>query len=288
MTLASQIITRFAPSPTGYLHMGHGFSAKLSYDFARKHDGRFLLRMEDIDHTRCTAAYEQAIYQDLKWIGLEWEMPVWRQSEHINDYRAALNILDKKGLLYPCFCSRKDIRREISDSSQAAHNPDGPLYPGTCRDLTMAERQAHFSAGRPHALRLDMAKALALAGNTPLTWTDLAAEEQIATPKILRQTIGDVVLSRKEVATSYHLSVVVDDHLQKISHVIRGRDLFQASPLHRLLQFLLGYATPVYLHHDLLYDDTGHKLAKSNHSPALRELRAAGRDPAELLRRYFL
>jgi len=288
MNNAPQMITRFAPSPTGYLHPGHAWSAKLAFDFARKHGGRFLLRIEDIDHTRCKAIYERAIYEDLEWIGLDWERPVRRQSDHMADYQSALDILDRKGLLYPCFCSRRDIRRKIGNSDPAVHSLEGPLYPGTCRTLTPAERQSLSGKNIPHALRLDLEKALALAGDRPLTWTDLEAGEQVATPEILRQTIGDAVLSRKEIPTSYHLSVVVDDHLQNITHVIRGRDLFPASHLHRLLQYLLGYATPLYLHHALVRDDKGDRFAKRNRSKSLRDLRAEGLRPADILDRYSL
>jgi len=283
-----QIITRFAPSPTGFLHPGHGFSARLASDFAKKHGGRFLLRIEDIDHTRCKLEYEQAIYEDLHWIGLDWERPVRRQSDHMADYQNALDVLEQKDLLYPCFCSRRDIRRAIGNSSSTAHSLEGPLYPGTCRNLTPAERKSLSGKNIPHALRLDMEKALALAGNTSLIWTDLEAGEQIASPEILRQTIGDAVLSRKEIPTSYHLSVVVDDHLQNITHVIRGRDLFPASHLHRLLQFLLGYDTPVYLHHGLIQDGKGNRFAKRNRSKALRDLRAEGQSPDDLAGLYSL
>jgi len=288
MNNSPQIITRFAPSPTGYLHPGHAFSAKLAFDFAKKHGGRFLLRIEDIDHTRCKMEYEQAIYEDMDWIGLDWERPVRRQSDHMADYQNALDVLEQKGLLYPCFCSRRDIRRAIGNSSRTAHSLEGPLYPGTCRNLTPAERQSLSGKNIPHALRLDMEKALDLAGNTPLTWTDLEAGKQIATPEILRQTIGDAVLSRKEIPTSYHLSVVVDDHLQNITHVIRGSDLFPASHLHRLLQFLLGYEVPLYLHHALVQDGKGHRFANRSRAKALRHLRAEGLTPDDLAGRYFL
>ncbi len=275
MNNTQQVITRFAPSPTGHLHLGHAFSAKLAYDFALKHEGRFLLRIENIDQGRCKPEYEDAIYEDMKWIGLTWETPVRRQSDHMSDYDDALNVLDQKGLLYLCFCTRKDIQREIEESGRAAHSSEGPLYPGTCRRLTADERQSRLDKGTPYALRLDMAKALALQGSEKLTWTDLRAGELIAEPDIL---LGDAVLARKDIPTSYHLSVVVDDHLQNISHVIRGKDLFHATHLHRLLQFLLGYDTPIYLHHDLLTDENGWRYAKRDNSKTLRFMRENGEE----------
>ncbi|VAW06266.1 Glutamyl-Q tRNA(Asp) synthetase [hydrothermal vent metagenome] len=280
MNISPQIITRFAPSPTGHLHLGHAYSARLAHDFARARDGRFLLRIEDIDQGRCKAEYESAIYEDMKWIGLTWETPVRRQSDHMDDYRQALDILDRKGVLFPCFCTRKDIRREIADSGRAAHSSEGPLYPGTCRTLTMAERQLRLDADTPHALRLDMAKALELLGDETLIWKDIDAGEQIANPETLLRTLGDAVLARKDIPTSYHLSVVVDDHLQNISHVIRGKDLFQATHLHRLLQFLLNYNTPQYLHHKLLTDDKGWRYAKRDNSKTLKFMRENGEEVA--------
>lgn len=273
MSHSQQIITRFAPSPTGHLHLGHAYSAKLAYDFSLKQGGRFLLRIEDIDRGRCKAEYENAIYEDMEWIGLNWEIPVRRQSDHMADYDDALNILNNKGLLYPCFCTRKDIRREIEESGRAAHSSEGPLYPGTCRKLPAAERKARLDRGKPYALRLDMAKALEMVGGEALIWTDLEAGKQTVPPETL---MGDAVLARKNTPTSYHLSVVVDDHLQNISHVIRGKDLFHATGLHRLLQFLLGYKTPVYLHHDLLTDENGWRYAKRDNSKTLRAMRANG------------
>jgi len=278
MEYQTPIITRFAPSPTGYLHLGHAYSAKLAADFAHKHGGKFLLRIEDIDHGRCKMEYETAIYEDLKWIGLIWETPVRRQSDHMRDYRQALNILDKQKLLFPCFCTRKDINREIEESGRAPHDlqSEEPVYPGICRNLSAAERRDHMEAGRPYALRLDMTKALELAKDTALAWIDLEAGEQITGPETLREIIGDVVLARKDIPTSYHLSVVVDDHLQKISHIIRGKDLFTATHLHRLLQFLLGYKTPIYLHHDLLSDKNGRRYAKRDKSKTLIFMRESG------------
>ncbi|MBL4613146.1 MAG: tRNA glutamyl-Q(34) synthetase GluQRS [Emcibacter sp.] len=281
MNRPSQIITRFAPSPTGYLHLGHAYSAKRAHDFAKEQGGRFLLRIEDIDTGRCKPAYEQAIYEDLAWVGLTWETPVRRQSEHSNDYQQALKVLDQQGLLFPCFCTRKDIRREIENSGRAphditAHSPEGPLYPGTCRALTRTERQEKKAANIPYALRLDMAKALQQVTSQTLSWTDLEAGEQITTAETLNHLLGDAVLARKDIPTSYHLSVVVDDHLQNISHVIRGTDLFHATHLHRLLQCLLGYETPTYLHHKLLTDENGWRYAKRDNAKTLRFMRENG------------
>ncbi len=278
MEYQTPIITRFAPSPTGYLHLGHAYSAKLASDFAHERGGKFLLRIEDIDHGRCKMEYETAIYEDMHWVGLTWERPVRRQSDHMQDYLDARDILDQKQLLYPCFCTRKDIRQKIKESGRAPHDlhSEGPLYPGICRNLTAAERQDHIEAGRPYALRLDMAKALELAKDTALAWTDLEAGEQITGPEALRDIIGDVILARKDIPTSYHLSVVVDDHLQEISHIIRGKDLFQATHLHRLLQFILGYKTPLYLHHDLLTDENGRRYAKRDNAKTLKFMRENG------------
>ena len=289
MKQSQQVITRFAPSPTGYLHLGHAYSARLAHDFAVKQGGRFLLRVEDIDQGRCKAEYEQAIYDDLSWVGLRWEAPVRRQSDHMFDYSKALDILNQKGVLFPCFCTRKEIRREIEKSASAPHDitqhsPEGPLYPGTCRKLLPTERQARIDGGTAYALRLDMNKALETVGGEKLIWTDLDAGEQHATPDTLREILGDVVLARKDIPTSYHLSVVVDDHLQNISHIIRGKDLFYASHLHRLLQYLLGYNTPQYLHHKLLTDDKGWRYAKRDNSKTLKYLRENGEDPQDLHR----
>ncbi|MCF6215280.1 MAG: tRNA glutamyl-Q(34) synthetase GluQRS [Emcibacter sp.] len=285
MEYQTPIITRFAPSPTGYLHLGHAYSAKLAYDFAHERGGKFLLRIEDIDRGRCKMEYETAIYEDLKWIGLTWETPVRRQSDHMSDYRQALDILDKQKLLFPCFCTRKDIRREIKESGGAPHDlhSEGPPYPGICRNLTAAERQSRLSNNVPYALRLDMTKALELAKDTGLAWADLEAGEQVTNSKELEDIIGDVVLARKDIPTSYHLSVVVDDHLQEISHIIRGKDLFTATHLHRLLQFLLGYETPIYLHHDLLSDENGRRYAKRDKSKTLKFMRDTDVNPLTLL-----
>jgi glutamyl-Q tRNA(Asp) synthetase len=270
------IVTRFAPSPTGYLHVGHAASALTGWRAAREAGGRFILRIEDIDAARCRAEFERAIYEDLAWLGLRWDEPVRRQSQHMADYAAALGRLDRLGVLYPCFCTRQEIAAEIAAATNAPHGPDGPLYPGTCRSLSIAERAARIARGLPYALRLDAAAAAGLAG--PLNWE----EEGRGAITVEPGKLGDAVLARKEVATSYHLAVTVDDALQGVTLVTRGEDLFHATHLHRLLQALLGLAVPVYRHHILLTDAGGRRLAKRDASLTLRALRAAGRTPAEV------
>lgn len=280
MTEASQAITRFAPSPSGYLHLGHAHAALFAARAAEvTPGGRFLLRIEDIDFGRCRPEFEAAIFEDLAWLGLSWEEPVRRQSDHMADYRRALQRLETRDLLYPCFCTRKDIQREIAGAAAAPHGPDGPLYPGICRKLSAEERTRRLAAGEPHALRLHMAKALGLAG--PLTWCDLNKGAQKAKPGFFGPEIfGDVVLARKDVATSYHLAVTLDDATQGITLVTRGADLFAASHVHRLLQALLDLPVPRWQHHDLLLDAQGQRLAKRNDALSLRSLRDAGESPA--------
>jgi glutamyl-Q tRNA(Asp) synthetase len=263
------IVTRFAPSPTGYLHLGHAYSALFAERLARSAGGRFLLRVEDIDAGRCRPEFEAAIHEDLAWLGLAWEQPVRRQSEHMADYRAALARLTAMELIYPCFCTRTDIRAEIERAGGAPQGPDGPVYPGTCRELTADEREDRMAA-QAYALRLDMARAAAMAG--PLTWNDVDKGEVAAAPA----SHGDVVLARKDVPTSYHLAVTVDDHLQGITLVSRGEDLFAATHVHRLLQALLGYETPAYRHHRLLMDHAGRRFAKRDRAATIRALREAG------------
>lgn len=271
-----EIVTRFAPSPTGGLHLGHAFSALLCYEAAQEARGRFLLRVEDIDQGRRRAKHERAILDDLAWLGLEWEEPVRRQSEHFGDYRAALGSLAEMGLLYPCFCTRAEIRREIKESPNAPHGPDGYLYPGTCRALTTGERETRIEAGEPHALRLDVTRAATVTGQ--LSWHDEDAGEIAAGPELL----GDAVLARKDVPTSYHLAVTVDDYLQGITLVIRGRDLFHATHLHRLLQELLGYPPPRYRHHAVLRNEAGQRLSKRDQATTLKALRASGATPDDI------
>jgi glutamyl-Q tRNA(Asp) synthetase len=271
------ITTRFAPSPTGRLHLGHAFAALFAAQAARAAGGRFLLRLEDIDRARCRTPFADAILEDLAWLGLAWDGPVRRQSEHFADYRAALDQLAARALLYPCFCTRKDIQDEIARAGHAPHGPDGALYPGICRGLAPPEAARRQAAGEPYALRLDMARALASVGG-PLDFTDRAAGRVIADPA----QFGDVVLARKDVPTSYHLAVTVDDALQHVTLVTRGRDLLAATHVHRLLQALLGLPVPDYHHHRLLTDATGLRLAKRADAASLATLRAAGADPAAL------
>lgn len=270
------IVTRFAPSPTGRLHLGHAYSAWLAHRFAREHGGRFLLRLEDIDPGRCREEFVDGIFEDLAWLGLDWDGPVRRQSQHLGDYAAALDRLRRLGLVYPCFCTRKAIADEIAASGHAPHGPDGPLYPGACRRLGAAERAARLAAG-PHAWRLDMAAAIVRTG--PLTWRDSRAGTVTATP----EAFGDVVLARKDAPTSYHLAVVHDDALQRVSDVVRGEDLFAATHVHRLLQALLGLPTPSYHHHPLIRDAAGKRLAKRDRAATLAELRAAGVSPQQVI-----
>jgi len=271
-----RLVTRFAPSPTGWLHLGHAYSALAGWRAARAAGGRFLVRIEDIDTGRCRPEYEAAIFEDLAWLGLDWAEPVVRQSERMDLYRAALDRLDGLGVLYPCFCTRKEIRAEIERMPRAPHGPDGPLSPGPCRALGAAARRARLAEGRPYALRLDVAAAAALTG--PLTWHDTAAGDQPARSG----TAGDVVLARKDTPASYHLCVVVDDAAQGVTLVTRGLDLFDATHVHRLLQALLGLPVPAYEHHALLTDADGRRLAKRSDAVAIRALRAAGHDPASV------
>jgi glutamyl-Q tRNA(Asp) synthetase len=259
-------VTRFAPSPTGQLHLGHAYSALLAHDYARERDGTFLLRIEDIDPGRSRAAFVDSIFEDLLWLGLEWDGELLYQSERLPLYAEALNRLRDAGLIYPCFCTRADI----AASAAAPQGPDGPLYPGTCRGLTDPD------LSRPHAWRLDVAKAAAQAG--PLYWMDGDTEVE-AEP----ERFGDVVLARKDAPASYHLAVTLDDAAQGVTDVVRGRDLFASTDVHRLLQALLGLPTPAYHHHALLADAAGQRLAKRHRAPTLADLRASGAEPAALV-----
>lgn len=263
------IITRFAPSPTGRLHLGHAFSALQSHDRAGA-DGRFLLRIEDIDGTRSRPEFIHTILADLAWLGLRWEEPVWRQSDRLAVYGETLERLRAEGLLYRCFCTRA----EIAASMSAPHGPEAQLYPGTCRRLSPGESAARARA--PHCWRLDMAAAVARTG--PLSWRDEIAGTIPADPL----SAGDVVLARKDAPASYHLAVTVDDAAQGITHVVRGQDLFEATHVHRLLQALLGLPVPVWRHHPLLAGADGRRLAKRHGAPTLAGLRAAGEDGAAL------
>lgn len=270
-------VTRFAPSPTGYLHLGHAYSALFAARVARP-GGDFLLRIEDIDRGRCRPEFEDAILEDLAWLGLSWAQPVRRQSDHFDDYKNALGELSDAALTYPCFCTRKDIELEIEAAGGAPHGPDGPVYPGTCRHLSKPEREERISSGEAHAVRLDMEKAVTRTG--PLTWTDAAAGDITGRP----ERFGDVVLARKDTPTSYHLSVTLDDHIQGITLVTRGTDLFEATDVHRLLQELLKLNVPTYHHHPLLTGDDGKRFAKRDKSLTIRELRARGHSPDDVIK----
>lgn len=274
------ITTRFAPSPTGKLHLGHAFSALFSYEAARRMGGRFLLRIEDIDFTRCRREFEAGMLEDLAWLGLEWETPVRRQSEHLAEYAEVAERLRERGLLYPCFCTRKDIQREIERAGGAPHGAEGPLYPGICRALSEEERQARMAAREDFALRLDLNRALDEIGGPP-SWTDLGRGEVVGQPELL----GDAVLVRKDIGTSYHLAVVWDDARQGVTRVTRGEDLLEATHLHRVLQVLLGLPEPEYHHHGLIRDEAGRRLAKRDESETLQSLREAGESPAAVRRR---
>ena len=299
----SEIVTRFAPSPTGLLHIGHAWSAILAHDRAREAGGRFLLRIEDIDGTRSRPEFIAAILRDLEWLGLSWDGPVLLQSQRLSVYAEALERLKAMGLLYPCFCTRAEIAASLS----APHGDAGPVYPGTCRHLASSERDRRMAVEQ-HAWRLDMAKAIAaLTPVTPdlfrgppgsveqnpegrlpaakwmpeqvrhdgeLVWHDEIAGDISPTPEIH----GDVILARKDAPASYHLAVTVDDAAQNITHIVRGRDLFAATHVHRLLQALLDLPTPIYRHHALLADATGERLAKRNKAPTLESMREAGVD----------
>ena len=271
------VVTRFAPSPTGRLHLGHAYSALLAHDFAREHEGTFLLRIEDIDPGRTRAEHIDGIIEDLLWLGLEPDGEIVYQSERLPLYAEALGRLEARGLVYPCFCTRADIAKEIAESAAAPHGPDGPLYPGTCR-LLPEDVRARRRREEPHAWRIDMAKASAEAG--PVYWHD-GDTEVLAEP----ERFGDAVLARKDAPTSYHLAVTVDDAAQEVTDVVRGRDLFAATDVHRLLQALLGLPTPHYHHHALLAGPDGRRLAKRDRAATLESLRAAGADPAALVDR---
>jgi len=272
------IVTRFAPSPTGLLHLGHAFAALT----AARSGERFLLRIEDLDTARCREEFVAAIFEDLHWLGLSWEEPVLRQSARGEAYRNALGMLAQQHLLYPCFCTRKEIAEEIARAVEAPHGPDGPIYPGTCRHLPEEERAARMAAGTPYALRLDSAKAAALAG--PLSF-----EERGAGPGGERGLIavepglfGDVVLARKDMPAAYHLGVVVDDAFQGVTLVTRGNDLFAATHVQRLLQKLLGLPEPAYAHHRLILDAQGKKFSKRDRAVTLQSLRDDGVTPRDV------
>jgi glutamyl-Q tRNA(Asp) synthetase len=285
------VVTRFAPSPTGLLHLGSAYSALVAWTRAREAGGRFLVRIEDTDIRRCRREFETAILRDLKWLGLDWDGEVRRQSDHFTDYGRELDRLGRRDLVYPCFCSRAEIEREIAASASAPHGlglgshrgpqlgPDGPLYPGTCRHLPPAERKRRIAAGRQFCMRLDAARSAAIVG--PYDFVDEVRGRIEGDPLLM----GDFVLARKDTPTSYHLAVTVDDHLQGVTLVTRGEDILPSTHVHVLLQRLLGYATPLYAHHRLITDATGRRLAKRDKDLTVQSLREKGVSPAEVRRR---
>ena len=280
--LVRMIVTRFAPSPTGYLHLGHAFAAITAHDTARRSGGGFLLRIEDIDSSRCRAEFERAIYDDLVWLGLKWGEPAVRQSERFDAYRLALQQLQSQALLYPCFCTRSEIAAEIARASEAPHGPEGPIYPGTCRNLKPSEREHRMQSGASYALRLDVNQAVALAGPLHFEEQGSGPDGEMGMIGADPRLFGDVVLARKDTPASYHLCVTFDDALQGVTLVTRGEDLKPATHLHRLLQALMGWPTPIYAHHRLLTDAAGRRLAKRDRAASLRDLRAQGHSAAEV------
>ncbi len=280
--LQSQPVFRFAPSPNGYLHLGHAFSALFTQAMARRHGGRLLLRIEDIDRERSRPDYEAAVYEDLEWLGIDWERPVRRQSDHFDDYAACLDKLERLGLVYPCFATRREIAEAVKVKAAAARDPEGaPIYPGLYRDTSPGERASRIVAGDPYALRLDMEKAAALARERcggPLCLRCFG-DDGNTTGAAKPERWGDVVLGRKGMPASYHIAVVTDDALQGVTHVTRGMDLHAATDIHRLLQILLDLSEPFYCHHRLIVDGAGRKLSKSHRDKSLRSLRAEGATP---------
>ena len=277
-----QSLFRFAPSPNGLLHLGHAYSAILNFEAAQRCGGEFLLRIEDIDIERCSLAFEAMLLEQLAWLGLAWRQPVRRQSEHFGDYVLAMERLQQQGLVYPCFCTRAEIARKVNSRRKGLYDPDGaPHYPGTCKHLSTAERDRRLASGAYAAQRLDMAEALAQCG-TLLAWREYGLGEEGRDVRAEPMLWGDVVIARKDVPTSYHLAVVVDDALQGVTDVMRGQDLFAATSLHRLLQHLLGLEAPRYRHHPLILDATGRKLGKSRGSASLAQLRAEGANPRDI------
>ncbi len=280
----SQPVWRFAPSPNGYLHLGHAYSALRNFDGARRTGGLFLLRIEDIDPGRSRPEFEAAIYQDLDWLGISWETPVRRQSEHLGEYALAVDRLRNRGVVYPCFCTRGEIAEAVAGQADWPRDPDGaPLYPGTCKRMSRATREAHLMAGRHAAMRLDMADACARLEQT-LGWREFGEGDECRDVRAEPQVWGDVVIARRDTPTSYHLAVVIDDALQGVTDIARGMDLFHATSVHRLLQALLDLPAPDYRHHRLILDAGGQKLSKSRGSPALRDLRAGGATPDDIRR----
>jgi glutamyl-Q tRNA(Asp) synthetase len=277
------IVTRFAPSPTGFLHLGHAFAALT----AARAGTRFLLRIEDIDQTRCRAEFEDAITEDLAWLGLDWEKPVLRQSERFDAYRAALDRLQAQGLLYPCFCTRAEIAAEIARAIEAPHGPEGPVYPGTCRHLSDAQRQERMASGAPYALRLDAQKAADKVGALSFKENGAGPQGEHGAITVDPLLFGDIVLGRKETPAAYHLAVVVDDAFQNVTLVTRGNDLFAAAHIQRVLHALLSLPAPDYAHHKLILDAQGKKFSKRDSAATLRGLRADGITPHQIRLRLF-
>ncbi len=273
------LVTRFAPSPSGELHLGSAYSAWTGWHRAREADGRFLVRIEDIDIRRCKRAFEMAILDDLRWLGFTWDGEVRRQSENFATYGRALDQLGGRGLIYPCFCSRAAIERELAASANAPHGPDGPLYPGTCRHLSPQERRDRIAAGHEHCLRLDAERAASEAG--PYHFDDESLGRVEGEPMLM----GDFVIARKDTPTSYHLAVTVDDHVQGVTLVTRGLDVLPSTHVHGLLQKLLGYETPRYAHHELLTDASGRRFAKRDRDMTIRAMRESGMTPRQVVER---
>ncbi len=273
---AVAVTARFAPSPTGYMHLGHAYSALVAWSAAQDAQGKFRLRIEDIEQNRCRSEFEDGIYDDLRWLGISWEGPVLRQSNRHSAYADGLEKLARLGVIYPCFCTSETVRTEITNAYSAPHGVSGPHYPGTCRNLKRGEQNQRIRSGQAHALRLDVAKAQALAG--PLVWHDRKAGTAPADAAV----IGDVVLARADVPTGYHLAVTIDDNAQGVTLVCRGDDLLPFTHIHRLLQALLGLRTPEYHHHPLITDADGKRLSKRSRAVTLRALRGAGKSPTEV------
>ncbi len=283
-----QAVFRFAPSPNGYLHLGHAASALKNFEMARRVGGRFLLRIEDIDVGRAREDFVEAIFEDLSWLGLSWEEPVLRQSEHFADYQLAADQLNERGLIYPCFATRSQIKAAVEVSGQSLDPDGGPIYPGLHRGLDEEEIKRRKRAGEAFAMRIHMAKAVDLVRQKvgdQLSYLEKAADGSEVRVICDPMLWGDVVLQRKDVPTSYHLAVVVDDARQGITHVVRGTDLQPATSIHRLLQVMLGLPEPIYLHHELVRDERGSKLSKSDASTSLRSLRKAGQTREDILRK---
>ncbi|WP_237229850.1 MULTISPECIES: tRNA glutamyl-Q(34) synthetase GluQRS [unclassified Sphingobium] len=274
------MVTRFAPSPTGRLHVGHAWSALLAMDMARAQGGSFRLRIEDIDGTRSRPEHVAGIVEDLHWLGVAWDGEIVFQSARLDHYEAALRRLEAMGLLYPCFCTRADI----AASAMAPHGPEGPVYPGTCRGLAEGERARRIAAGEPHAWRIDMAQAVERVGSVSWNALPFPLEDGLQAQVIGARPIaaGDVVLARKDAPASYHLSCTLDDAAMGVTHVLRGDDLRDATDIHRLIQALLDLPSPAYIHHPLLLGPDGRRLAKRDGSIALADLRAQGADPRRL------